>query len=194
MNTIKSERELKINCPACNGSATVKTLIVKDTKPFKRISFTECNDCKITETTEEDLEKLNYGVSILCDFTEKNEISKNLKRMAFINHNTEIKFKINEKEVFSFSTMTSNVDCIEGIILRAIEILEANIVGNPKLKETKKILEDSCKNGFKMEITDKTGYSKVCPFNFEYSSIQDKKLEDINEMDDKVVHKKISLK
>lgn len=191
-SAIKEEEAVKTVCPSCKKAAAVKSIVVRETKPHKRISYTECKGCGLNETAEEDVETLDYGVNITCDFTDKSALANNIRRMAFINHNAEVTFHRNGKEVFSFSTVSSNVDCIEGVILRAVEIVEANIVGNQALKDTLDTLNSLKKDGFKMVITDNTGYSKVCPIGMEYTQAQDMSFEELNSKDKTVVHKKIS--
>ncbi|ELA42198.1 uncharacterized protein VICG_00841 [Vittaforma corneae ATCC 50505] len=187
---IKKEEVVKTICPECKKEATVRSIVVRETKPYKRISYTECKGCGLNETAEEDIEALDYGVSITCDFTDKSTLPDNIRRMAFVNHNSEVTFYHNNKKAFSFSTINSNVDCIEGVILRAVEIVEANIVGNPALKDTLSTLNSLKKDGFKMTIADNTGYSKVCPVGMEYTQAQDMSFDDLNSKDKTVAHKK----
>ncbi|KAM0679510.1 hypothetical protein GINT2_002354 [Glugoides intestinalis] len=180
-------------CNGCRKQITMKNLLVKDTKPYKRLTFTECDGCGIKETIEEDFEVLDYAVKITCDFSKEEDISSNIRKMAFINHHAEVALFQGTEQILAFNAMQSNVDCIDGILVRAEDIITSNSEITPGLKEIIEKIEECRKHGFKMIITDKTGYSRVCPTEgIEYTEIQDTPLEKL--CTETIIHEKIPVK
>lgn len=180
-------------CTSCKNQIAMKNLLVKDTKPYKRITFVECNECGVKETIEEDFELLDYAVKITCDFSNEEDISSNIRKMAFLNHHAEVALFHGDENILTFNALRSNVDCIDGILVRAEDILTSNSETNPDLKEIINKIENCRKHGFKMVITDNTGYSRVCPTEgVEYTEIQDEPLEKL--CTETIVHEKIPVK
>lgn len=177
-------------CPACKNKAKVSVMLIRKTKPHKRLTFTECVGCGMNETAEEDLDKLSYGVRVTCDFTK--DVEKHLRRMVFVNNLAITEFYKDDVMIFSFYTMNSNIDCVEGVILRAEDIVEANMLGDLDLAQPLADLRSIKTTGFKMVIADVSGYSRVCPIGMEYTEAQDMSLRQLNAKCPEVIHEKIS--
>lgn len=187
---VELQKDVKTNCSGCNGEMIVKSCIVKDTKPYKIITSMSCDKCDLLETTEEDFTKLDYGIKITAKFNENN-FEEGIKRIVFTNTNAETYFYDNHgKLMFSFNSGRANVDCLEGLIMRGKDALllddsEVNVLNN--------YFQDIFKSHeFFIVIEDLTGYSKICPPGYEYTTIMDYPIEKINEMDPEVLHEKIS--
>jgi len=176
----------------CGGKGVHSSFVLKESIPHKLVSSVSCESCGEKNTTEDDFIKLDFGVEIMCDFTKENGNTL----MAFLNtkaetHLFDVDSNGNEKEIFSFNCDRANVDCIENILLRGKDTLLAG--DKNQFKDAVARLDSIIESKrFKMKIVDKSGYSKVCPPGLEYSQIQEKNFEELNKMDPRVVHKKIS--
>lgn len=191
---VKSGKDIHTVCPWCKGKATITSLELKETKPYKRLTVTECTSCAKKETVEEDIEDLDYAVEITCDFTDKKKLAENIRKLVFLNHCATVKLSKDDKEVISFTTMNSSIDSVEGIIQKAMEIVESAANGNKNLKDTLTTLKSFTKNGFKMFVTDSTGYSRLCPNDVDYTQAQDMTFDELNSKVKDAVHKKIAKK
>lgn len=185
--------EREVECSTCGKSACFKSFVLRDTRPHKTITVKECTNCGLTETAEDDCETLDYGVKISCDFMDNSP--DNMRRMAFINSRAEATFYTSDSEIFSFSAERGNIDCIEGLIMRGDEVLSFGSKGNVEVKDRRRRLEEIMNGrGFRLVITDNTGYSRVCPAGMEYTRVQDIALEDLSRMDPQVLHEKMPKK
>lgn len=186
---IETVEEHEIGCPACPKGAVSRVFVLKDSRPYKVVSVTSCSECGHSETTLDDYETLPYGVRITCQFGESS--GEPLNRMAFVNSNSTVTvLKGSGKTLFSFKSDSSNVDCLQGLLMRGREILETvngkacRGVGST-LKELNNIIEGA---PFGLVIEDESGFSKVCPAGKEYADVQEADPEALG--DEHVRHEK----
>lgn len=172
MNTIEILERQTVPCSTCEGDLEMTVLVMKDTTPHKIITSSICETCKKTEIGEEDLVRLGYGVSITAHFTEADK-----SRIIFINSKTTVKFFKEETMVFEISFGTCFIDCVEGLLERAADTM--NVADNAGVNEYLKEVGNGMK--FSIEISDKSGYSKICPMGVEYTEIMDLSIEEIQE-------------
>lgn len=191
MSIIELIDEVETKCTSCGQQATVKSLLLKDTKPHRIISHLNCLNCGYNETQEEDCELLDYRVEIACDFTDVNNLHNNIRRMIFVNHRSEISFYEDDNCLFTTSSAVAYVDCIEGLIMRLEESFSNSAASNECLASLSEKLNKFRKDvGFKMTVKDNTGYSRVCPVGAEYTEVQDTSLEELNKINPDVIHRK----
>lgn len=180
--------EAASTCPICGKEASVRTFILKGPRPHKVYSVTVCSECPHTETAQSDYEILDYGVLLTCDFTiaedatpAKGGKNSNLLRMAFVNSNAKVAvLNASGKLLIEFTADTGNIDCVQGLVQRGIEILayaEKDVSAGLRgiSDELAKILDGTL--GFKLVIKDNTGFSKVCPVGMEYTDVHDWELD-----------------
>ncbi|KAI5148796.1 hypothetical protein ENBRE01_0546 [Enteropsectra breve] len=211
LDIVEILEEYPIKCYACEGEAYFRSFILKDTRPFKLITVRSCFACGVTETTQDDYTKLGYSVEIFADFTRhydpcsnqmevlntstpaeefsqpeagKIDNSKNLRRMAFVNNAAHMKIYFDGEVLFEFTFDNCFVDTIHGILLRGEEIFSS--VQDEESKKyyeniREKLAEIIAGAAFQLSIEDKTGYSRICPFGVEYTTVQDFDLELFND-------------
>lgn len=184
--------EQEIDCTHCGQKAVLKSIIIRDSRPYKIITVMQCDACDTTETALNDCEALDYGVKIACDFSTGGP--EHLRRMVFTNSNTVVTVGRSDKTLFDFTCDASNIDCVEGLLMRGNELLAMG-----KSEDDRKQLESVREEltgiltgqGFKMAIEDRSGYSRICPPGKEYAEIQDEPLEALN--DEFVAHEKFEI-
>lgn len=191
MSIVEFAGEIETKCTSCGAQATVKNLVLKDTKPYKMISQLCCIHCQYMETHEEDYETLDHGVEITCNFTNTENLHNNIRRMVFVNHHSKISFYEGNNYLFDINSSIAYVDCVEGIIMKIEEILSSSAPNEHIDRLMSKLNAFRSNTGFTMKITDNTGYSRVCPEGAEYTEIQDVPIDELNKNNTDVIHEKI---
>lgn len=191
--------EIESVCSCCGKESRMRSFILKDSRPHKLMTASVCTVCKHSETTQSDYEVLDYGVRITCDFTrslvptesEHDILDENLRRMVFVNSNAKVTIIHEGMVLFDFTCESSNIDCIQGLIMRGEEIFGMAGGSDEALLESIRRALTAILNGagLKLVIEDSSGFSKVCPLGLEYADIQDKPIETLGE--DNVVYEKI---
>lgn len=192
---IEEFEESQISCNSCKKPVTLKSFILKDTKPYRFVSYADCLNCGYRDTFEEDYQILDFGVKIMCNFS-KSDLEVNLRRMAYIHKSAKVSFLSQDgEEIFTFSCFRSHVDCIEGIWMRGKEILEADAESSERCHKDLIASVERClkADGFKMCVMDDSGYSKVCPYGVEYTAMEDKTFSELNEEDPEVIHERYEI-
>lgn len=193
-NLLEELAEQPARCCECNKEAVNRSFIIKESKPYKVMSVTDCNECGHTETSQFDYEELDYGVRITCQFDHKGTYThfgelcynsnEDLNRMVFINNGAKVTIIKDDKVLFDFTCDTPNIDSVEGMMMRGEDIfrLARDDKNTQYLWEIANDLT-AIINGapFKLIIEDETGWSKLCPLGKEYADIQDIPIEEMGE-------------
>lgn len=183
----------EIECPSCNKLAEVSRFTLRYTRPFKSYVATRCTECGYNDSSATDCDHLDFGVRITCDFKPSSALSENptggnnehMRRMVFVNSDAVVSIIYKDQLLMEFTCEAAHIDCIEGILMRGLEILSCAKDDNAsdcQITISRRCLSDILNGAaFKLIINDNSGFSKVCPLGKEYTEIQNNDILELNE-------------
>ncbi|ORD93955.1 hypothetical protein ECANGB1_1309 [Enterospora canceri] len=140
-----------------------------------------CENCGQLHYSSYDRVELDYGVRVEFESGGNEEFEN---RMAFINNEAMVSVRRKGELVMEFKCENAYVDSMSTLVYRMICLAES-MEGGEESKALRKCIEtlkQVAEDGVvEIRVDDRSGYSRICRQNIEYTEIEDVEVEDLEE-------------